>query len=81
MGEYVVNGEVVSVEEARPTPRDLKQKAGAQPNDWVMATLPGNKVLKVEDHETLPADAIDYSIVAPFTYGQLTSRGATHERS
>lgn len=69
MGDYIVNGEVISVDEARPTARDVKLRCGAQPGDWVMATMPGNKVLKLEDHENLPADAVDFSVVAPFTYG------------
>lgn len=73
MGDYIVNGEVISVEEARPTAWDVKLRSGSQPGDWVMATMPGNKVLKLEDHEALPAEALDFSVVAPFTYGMSWS--------
>jgi hypothetical protein len=79
MGEYIVNGEVVSVEESRPTALDIKRQSGSQPNDWVMATMPGNKVLKLEDHEALPVEAVDYSVVAPFTYGRRPVADGSYE--
>jgi hypothetical protein len=69
MGDYIVNGEVISVQEPRPTAQDLKVRVGAQPADWVMAALRSGKVLQLGNDELLPAEALDYSIVAPFTYG------------
>jgi hypothetical protein len=70
MGEYIVNGEVIDVREDRPTATHLKRHANSVSSDWVMATLPGGEIVKVEDHELLPTNALDYSIVTPFTYGQ-----------
>lgn len=74
MGKYVVNGEVVDIQEDRPTALDLKNNAGSVLTDWVMAKLPSGEVVKLEDHEALPSDATDYRIHAPFIYGDLNSR-------
>lgn len=76
MGEYVVNGEVIDVREDRPTAAHLKQYANSVPTDWVMASMPGGEIVKLEDRQVLPANAIDYSIVTPFTYGVVDKRGS-----
>lgn len=69
MGQYVVNGEVVDLREARPTAADLKRATASPAEDWVMATMPGGQVQKVQDVEVLPAGAEDLSIVPAFRYG------------
>lgn len=70
MGEYIVNGEVIDVREDRPTAADLKREAKGARTDWVMAGMPGGQIVKLDDNEELPSNATDYSVVAPFTYGQ-----------
>jgi len=69
MGKYVVNGQVVDLQEARPTAADLKRAAGSPAGDWVMATMPGGQIQKVEDMDVLPGQAEDLSIVPAFQYG------------
>jgi hypothetical protein len=70
MGQYVVNGEVVDLREDRPTAASLKLAAGSPAQDWVMATMPGGQVQKLNDNERLPAEAEELSIVPAFTYGR-----------
>ncbi len=55
MGKYVVNGEVIDIQEDRPTALDLKKNAGSVATDWVMAKLPSGEILKLDDREVLPA--------------------------
>jgi hypothetical protein len=69
MGEYVVNGEVIDLRQDRPTAADLKRAAGSPASDWVMATMVGGQVQKLQDTEALPAAAEDLSIVPAFQYG------------
>jgi hypothetical protein len=69
MGNYIVNGEVVEVREERPTAADLKRHSKSVLSDWVMASMPDGQIVKIEDHKPLPANAVDYSVVTPFTYG------------
>jgi hypothetical protein len=69
MGNYIVNGEVVDVREDRPTAADLKRHSKSVLSDWVMASMPDGQIVKLEDHKPLPAQAVDYSVVTPFTYG------------
>lgn len=73
MGKYVVNGEIVDIREDHPTALDLKNSAGSERTDWVMAKLPSGEVVKLDDHEALPSDATDYRIHTPFTYGDQNS--------
>lgn len=68
MGRFV-NGEVIDVREDQPTAKQLKAQAKSVPSDWVMANMPGGEVVKLDDEDPLPANAVDYSIVTPFTYG------------
>jgi hypothetical protein len=68
MGQYVINGDVVDLQEEKPTAADLKRETGCPPEDWVMATMPGGEVQKLSDTQLLPKEA-DFSIVPPFTYG------------
>jgi hypothetical protein len=69
MGSYIVNGEIIDVREAQPTAGDLKHHTKSVLSDWVMASMPNGQIVKLEDHKPLPADALDYSVVTPFTYG------------
>ncbi|MFY9808802.1 MAG: hypothetical protein WCC38_06530 [Pseudonocardiaceae bacterium] len=69
MGNYIVNGEVVDVRGERPTAADLKREANTVLSDWVMASMPNGQIVKLEDHKPLPVNAVDYSVVTPFTYG------------
>jgi hypothetical protein len=69
MGNYIVNGEVVDVREERPTAADLKRRSKSVLSDWVMASMPDGQIVKIEDNRPLPANAVDYSVVTPFTYG------------
>jgi hypothetical protein len=69
MGNYLVNGEVIDVREERPTAADLKRHANSVLSDWVMASMPNGQIVKLEDHKPLPVEAVDYSVVTPFTYG------------
>jgi hypothetical protein len=69
MGNYIVNGEVIDVRGERPTAADLKHHANSVLSDWVMASMPNGQIVKLEDHKPLPANAVDYSVVTPFTYG------------
>jgi hypothetical protein len=69
MGNYIVNGEVIDVRGEQPTAADLKRQANSVLSDWVMASMPNGQILKLEDHRPLPANAVDYSVVTPFTYG------------
>ncbi len=69
MGNYLVNGEVIEVREGQPTAADLKRHSKSVLSDWVMASMPNGQIVKLEDHKPLPADAVDYSVVTPFTYG------------
>jgi hypothetical protein len=69
MGQYVVNGEVVDIHGASPTAADVKLAAGSPSADWVMATLAGGQIRKLNDYEALPAEAEELSIVPAFTYG------------
>ncbi|HKR47963.1 MAG TPA: hypothetical protein VJT72_00015 [Pseudonocardiaceae bacterium] len=69
MGNYIVNGEVIDVREELPTAADLKRHTRSVLSDWVMASMPNGQIVKLEDHRPLPADAVDYSVVTPFTYG------------
>ncbi|MGH7928984.1 MAG: hypothetical protein ACREQV_14440 [Candidatus Binatia bacterium] len=75
MGEYIVNGDIIDVREDRPTAAHLKQYANSVPTDWVMASMPGGEIVKLEDHQALPANVVDYSVVTPFTYGVAGKRG------
>lgn len=69
MGNYIVNGEIIEVREAQPTASDLKRHTKSVWSDWVMASMPDGQIVKLEDHKPLPTDALDYSVVTPFTYG------------
>ncbi|PKW15052.1 hypothetical protein A8926_2730 [Saccharopolyspora spinosa] len=69
LGRYIVNGEVIDVREDQPTAKQLKAQTQSVPGDWVMANMPGGEVVKLDDRDPLPANAVDYSIVTPFTYG------------
>ena len=69
MGQYVVNGEVIDLRQDQPTAADLKRGAGSPQADWVMATMPGGQVRKLQDADVLPAGAEDLSIVPAFQYG------------
>lgn len=69
MGNYMVNGEIIDVREEQPTAADLKRHSKSVLSDWVMASMPNGKIVKLEDHKPLPASAVDYSVVTPFTYG------------
>lgn len=72
MGDYIVNGEVISVREERPTAQTLKAAAGSTPTDWVMASMPSGEMVQVHDDALLPNDATRYSIVPKFRYGGPT---------
>jgi hypothetical protein len=69
MGKYVINGEVVDLREDAPTAADVKRATGSPQADWVMATMPGGQVVKLNDTDRLPAEAEDLSIVPAFQYG------------
>src|SRR5436190_10458354 len=69
MGRYVINGEVVDLREDAPTAADVKRAAGSPQGDWVMATMPGGQVVKLNDTDPLPSEADDLSIVPAFQYG------------
>jgi hypothetical protein len=69
MGNFIVNGEVVDVRETQPTAADLKRHSKSVLSDWVMASMPNGQIVKLEDHKPLPANAVDFSVVTPFTYG------------
>ncbi len=69
MGNYMVNGEIIDVREDRPTAADLKRHTNSVLSDWVMASMPDGQIVKLDDHKPLPADAVDYSVVTPFSYG------------
>jgi hypothetical protein len=75
MGNYIVNGEVVDVREERPTAADLKRYSKSVLSDWVMASMPDGQIVKIEDNRPLPANAVDYSVVTPFTYGSTERSG------
>jgi hypothetical protein len=68
VARYVINGEVVDLKVDRPTVADIKRAAGSPPGDWVMASLPGGQVEKLNDHE-FPPDGAELSIVPAFQYG------------
>lgn len=70
MGNYLVNGQIIDVREEWPTAVDLKRHSKSVLSDWVMASMPDGQIVKIEDHRPLPADAVDYSVVTPFTYGR-----------
>lgn len=70
MGQYVVNGEVVDVRESPATAAGLKKQLGAPANDWVMASMPGGQVVKLNDQDMLPVRAETLSIVPAYEYGQ-----------
>jgi hypothetical protein len=70
MGTYLINGEVVDLRQDVPTAADAKRAAGSSANDWVMATMPGGQVVKLNDTDVLPAQAEDLSIVPAFQYGR-----------
>jgi hypothetical protein len=69
MGTYLVNGELIDLREERPTAADLKRHTRSVLSDWVMASMPDGQIVKLDDHKPLPPDALDYSVVTPFTYG------------
>ena len=69
MGNYMVNGEIIDVRGEQPTAADLKRQANSVLSDWVMASMPNGQIVKVDDHKPLPPNAVDYSVVTPFTYG------------
>jgi hypothetical protein len=69
MGQYVINGVVVDIRQEPPTAADLKRAAGSQSGDWVMATMPGGQVVKLNDTDLVPSAAEDLSIVPAFQYG------------
>ena len=69
MGNYMVNGEIIDVREEQPTAADLKRHSKSVLSDWVMASMPNGKIVKLENDKPLPANAVDYSVVTPFTYG------------
>ncbi|MGH3963759.1 MAG: hypothetical protein ACRDRY_10965 [Pseudonocardiaceae bacterium] len=71
MGNYLVNGEIIDMREGQPTAADLKRHSKSVLSDWVMASMPNGQIVKLEDHKPLPADAVDYSVVTPFTYGRV----------
>ena len=75
MGNYIVNGEVVDVREERPTAADLKRHSKGVLSDWVMASMPDGQIVKIEDNKPLPPNALDYSVVPPFTYGSADRSG------
>jgi len=75
MGNYIVNGEVVDVREERPTAADLKRHSKSVLSDWVMASMPDGQIVKIEDNKPLPPNAVDYSVVTPFTYGSANRSG------
>jgi hypothetical protein len=70
MGTYLINGEVVDIRQDVPTAADAKRAVGSSANDWVMATMPGGQVVKLNDTDALPAQAEDLSIVPAFQYGR-----------
>lgn len=70
MGQYVVNGEVIDIRGDRPTAADVKQVAGAPAADWVMAVMPGGKVVRLRDAEVVPAETESLSTTVPFSYGR-----------
>lgn len=70
MGNYLVNGQIIDVREGQPTAADLKRHSQSVLSDWVMASMSDGQIVKLEDHKPLPADAVDYSVVTPFTYGR-----------
>ncbi len=69
MGQYVINGQVVDIREDRPTAADVKHATGTPGADWVMATMPGGQVQKLNDADLIPANVQDLSIVPAFEYG------------
>ena len=69
MGQYVINGVPVNLREDVPTAADAKRAAGSPAGDWVMATMPGGQVVKLNDTDVLPSQAEDFSIVPAFQYG------------
>jgi hypothetical protein len=44
-------------------------------SDWVMASMPDGQIVKIEDNKPLPPNAVDYSVVTPFTYGSADRSG------
>lgn len=75
MGHYIVNGEVIDVRDEQPTARDLKRNSNSVSTDWVMANMASGETVKLEDHDLLPANAVNYSTIVPFTYGANISSG------
>lgn len=69
MGEYIVNGEVVDVRSNKPTALDLKLANQSVETDWVMASMPGGKVQKLDDTDYLPGEANEYAVITPHRYG------------
>ena len=69
VGQYMINGEVVELREAHPTPTDLKRAVGSPASDFVMATTPGGQLQKLHDGQPLPAEVDDLVIVPAFEYG------------
>lgn len=69
MGQYVINGQVVDIRSDHPTAADVKHATGSQPGDWVMATMPGGQVQKLNDADPIPVRTEDLSIVPAFEYG------------
>lgn len=69
MGQIIVNGEIVDLDERTATAADLKNAAGTPSTDWVMANMPTGKVQQLRDTDRLPVGVNDYTITPAFTYG------------
>jgi hypothetical protein len=69
MGTYVINGEPVDLREDPPTAAAVKRAVGSPAGDWVMATMPGGQVVKLNDMDVVPSQAEDLSVVPAFQYG------------
>lgn len=70
MGTYVINGEPVDLREDVPTAAAVKRAVGSPAGDWVMATMPGGQVVKLNDADAVPSHAEDLSVVPAFQYGR-----------
>ena len=69
MGSYIVNGDEVVLKGMNPTARDLKIETGRPPRHWVMAKMPGGKMVQLGDNQTLPVEAEFFTVVLPHRYG------------
>ena len=64
-----MTGEVSHGRVWRPPAADLRVHADGGLSYCAMARRANVQIVKLEDHKPLPTNAVDYSVVMPFTYG------------